>query len=161
MNVTDRGFLYVGVVAIGLLAGTAIFQTFQASKELEASRLNNKGKLIGAPAEQIFIGTLDSKLCYVSDSLPELYSVPDPNVPHSIYWTAIGNDHPYTITFTGDTPFASGDKTVAVPAGGSSVPQFIAAKPGNFAYTVQNDKTSCTGTITGFTAAPVWVHVSK
>src|SRR5271157_2637458 len=191
MNVMDRAFLYVGVLAIAVLAGVAIYQTFHAAKtfhaaeqieaigpiagedeqiealgpiagkaeEIEALKLS-AGKGTAAPPEQIFVARLGSGLCYVSDSLPYLYSMPDPLVSHAIVWTTIGNNDSYTITFT-TSPFESGDLQVKVPAGGSSDPEFIAAKPGDFKYTVQDDKTPCSGTITGFNAAPVWVHVSK
>ena len=187
MNVMDRAFLYVGVLAIAVLAVTAIFQTFHpaktfhAAEQVEALKLSaGKAEQIEAlkpvagkgtaPAAEVLVGALDlTKTCYVSE-LPDLYSVPDSTVPRSIVWTPIGSNHAYTITFADPTPLEK-DTVVQVPRGQPSNPEYISttAKPGQYKYTVMYDGTLCTtyiygsptGTGTVTSANPVWVHVSK
>jgi hypothetical protein len=148
MNMMDRGFLYVGVVSIVSLVGIAIFRAIEIPK-----------LYTGASPQEIFVGTLDSNQCYVSDVLPDMSPVPSTLAPHGIKWTAIGDSHSYTITFSNGTPLENSVSTVSVPTGGSSGVQFIdSTKRGNFSYVVQNDKNSCTGKPLPESA---WVHISK
>lgn len=148
MNMMDRGFLYVGVVSIVSLVGIAIFRAIGLPK------------LYTAPSvQEIFVGTMDSNQCYVSDVLPDLSPIPSTLASHGIKWTAIGNNHTYTITFTNGTPLQNSVLNVSVPTGGSSGAQFVdSTKEGNFPYVVQNDKNSCTGNPL---PEPAWVHISK
>jgi hypothetical protein len=152
MNVMDRGFIYVGVLSIVSLAGIAIYV-------IETAKLGSR-PYASVPPIEIFVGTMDSNQCYVSDIMPEVYSVPSTGMPHAIRWTAIGSNHSYTITFSNNnTPLQGSVSSVSVSAGGSSIVQYISSGiEGDFPYTVQNDKNSCTGKAL---PEPAWVHVSK
>jgi hypothetical protein len=147
MNTVDRGFLYVGVLAV--VAGIAIYAMNVANVGF--------GPYFTAPTEEIFVGTTDSNQCYVSIPHAMTNSFPSPNLPHAIKWTAIGDNHSYTITFTKKTPLAVA--SVSVPAGQSSLDQdILPANNATFDYTVQNNANSCTGKLLPEDA---WVHVSK
>jgi hypothetical protein len=149
MNVMDRGFLYVGVLSVVSLVGMAIYA-------IETANFTKLSTL--PPPQEVFVGTTDSNQCYVSDTDPELYSSANTIVPDAIKWSAIGSNHSYTITFPSQTPLRAGS-IVQVPAGGSSMAQFLSpGKVGDFPYTVQNDKGTCTGSPL---PGPAWVHVSK
>jgi len=149
MSMIDRGFLYIGVLSMVSLLGIAIFRLLGIPKYF-----------VGASPEEIFVGTTDSNQCYVSDVYPTLSPVPSTVAAHAIKWTAIGDNHSYTITFsTGITPLRNSVSTVSVPFAGSSSVQYIdPAKQGDFSYVVQNDKLSCTKPPLPEAA---WVHISK
>jgi hypothetical protein len=148
MNTIDRGFLYVGVLAV--VAGVAIYVMNIAKVSFTP--------YLAAPTKEIFVGTMDSSQCYISDTYAMMNSFPSPDLPHTIKWTAIGDNHSYTITFPKGTPLQRSVVSVSVPAGQSSKVLYIApANNADFPYTVQNNANSCKEPI----PEPAWVHVSK
>lgn len=147
MNLLDRGFLYVGVLSIASLAVLAFFgEKVVVTKSIAVP-----------PAEEVFVGTLDTGQCYISNVEVRLSSTINTILSDGIKWTALGSNHSYTIDLGKELG------KVDVPQGGSSKPMFN-LPVGSYQYTITNNTVGgCSGPPGSppLLPSPGWVHVSK
>ena len=137
MNVVDRGFLYVGVLSVVVLAAAALY--------IAAAKLGLRPHLL-APAE-VYVGSG----CFVSPPLVHVSSRPYEMWPNQIEWSGVpkATNQPYTITFPGGAGPLQGGSSVSVMPGNSSTRTIIPDTDGYFQYTIDNGP------------CPAWVHVSR